>query len=204
MSRRLVASAGSFAMLVAVIAVVVLAAAPLAGQSPGRSQAVKKTPWGDPDLQGVYTFSTLTPAAASRCARRKSGADRSGTGRTGRVEMLKTAWPRIVRSQPGNPGTYNNFWTSNEKGRRTGRSSLIVDPPDGRRPPMTAAGDEDARSAGRGSRRETRRDAAVRARHLSSRGRTCPRIRNACRGRCRGRIRPTTTGFRSCRCPATW
>ena len=53
MSGRSIASAGACAV---VIALVVLVAPPLAGQS-----AAKKTPWGDPDLQGVYTFSTLTP-----------------------------------------------------------------------------------------------------------------------------------------------
>ena len=42
--------------LFAIVAVVALLAGGLAGQS-----AAKKTPWGDPDLQGVYTFSTLTP-----------------------------------------------------------------------------------------------------------------------------------------------
>src|SRR5205814_10142544 len=53
---RIVESMGALA---AVIAVFVLAAAPLAGQAPRNT--VKKTPVGDPDLQGVYTFSSLTP-----------------------------------------------------------------------------------------------------------------------------------------------
>ncbi len=134
MSRRLVLSAGRFPVLVAVIAVVALAAA-LVGQSPGNT--VKKTPWGDPDLQGVYTFSTLTPlqrpdALAGKVALTEAElAEQEDQDAQNRVSEDRPL-------QPGNPGTYNNYWTSNEKGRRTGRSSLIVDPPDGRRPPMTA------------------------------------------------------------------
>jgi hypothetical protein len=128
MSRRFVASAGAFAVVV-----IAAVAAPLAGQS-----AVKKTPWGDPDLQGVYTFSTLTPlqrpdALAGKVALTEAElAEQEDQDAANRVAEDRPL-------QPGNPGTYNNFWTSNEKGRRTGRSSLIVDPADGRRPAMTDA-----------------------------------------------------------------
>src|SRR5260370_36503890 len=70
MRRRIVAGY-VFALVIAVVA---LATATFAGQSSGKApvvnvvkpvvpgaNVVKKTPWGDPDLQGVYTFSTLTP-----------------------------------------------------------------------------------------------------------------------------------------------
>lgn len=36
----------------------------------------------------------------------------------------------------GDPGTYNNFWW--DRGQSIGRTSLIVDPPDGRLPPLTS------------------------------------------------------------------
>jgi hypothetical protein len=114
------------------MSVVALAAASsLTGQS-----AAKKTPWGDPDLQGVYTFSTLTPlqrpeALAGKVALTEAElAEQEETDAENRVSEGRPL-------APGNPGTYNNFWTSNEKGRRTGRSSLIIDPADGRRPPYT-------------------------------------------------------------------
>ena len=45
----------TFAAVAAATAFVVLAAFPAAGQDTFR------TPWGDPDLQGVWTGSTLTP-----------------------------------------------------------------------------------------------------------------------------------------------
>ena len=40
---------------------------------------------------------------------------------------------------PGDPGTYNDFWW--ERGTALERTSLIIDPPDGRLPPRTEAGE---------------------------------------------------------------
>jgi hypothetical protein len=115
------------------VAVVVLlpALVPVAGQS-----AATKTPWGDPDLQGVYTFSTLTPLERPVTLEGKVALTEAELAE----QEERDAENRVAEGRPlaeGNPGTYNNFWTSNEKGRRTGRSSLIVDPPDGRKPPLT-------------------------------------------------------------------
>ena len=45
-------------VLATVVALVLLVQTPLAGQAP--EGATKRTPWGDPDLQGVYTFATTT------------------------------------------------------------------------------------------------------------------------------------------------
>jgi len=138
MRRRIVAEE----YIALVIAVVALAAAPLAGQSSGKTPAVpganivKKTPWGDPDLQGVYTFSTLTPLQRPDALAAKVALTEAELAEL----EERDAQNRVAEDRPlapGNPGTYNNFWTSNEKGRRTGGSSLIIDPPDGRRPPLT-------------------------------------------------------------------
>jgi hypothetical protein len=128
MSRRIVALSAAFASGTAGILLLV---APLAGQS-----AAKKTPWGDPDLQGVYTFSTLTPLERPEALAGKVALTEAELAE----QEERDAENRVAEGRPlaeGNPGTYNNFWTSNEKGRRTGRSSLIIDPPDGRKPPMT-------------------------------------------------------------------
>ena len=48
----------------------------------------------------------------------------------------------------GNVGAYNNFWM--ERGARTNRTSMIVDPPSGRFPPLTEAGDRARSSRPRG------------------------------------------------------
>ena len=46
-------------VLATVFALVLLVGTPLVGQAP--DGATQRTAWGDPDLQGVYTFATTTP-----------------------------------------------------------------------------------------------------------------------------------------------
>src|ERR1700693_249515 len=63
MRRRLLASLG---ILTALIVVVSLALVPVAGQSPTARAAAKKwnpprTAWGEPDLQGKWSYATVTP-----------------------------------------------------------------------------------------------------------------------------------------------
>ncbi len=120
-------------------AILLLAATPLVGQVPAQEWTLSYTPWGDPDLQGVYTFSTSTPLQ-----RPEELADRENYTEAELAELeAQAAARRTVEGGPGrvgNVGTYNSFWTSNEKGRLLGRTSLIVDPPDGRLPPVTERG----------------------------------------------------------------
>jgi len=49
-------------ILVGALIAVVVIPVPVAGQqSPATNWTPSRTAWGDPDLQGVYTFSTQTP-----------------------------------------------------------------------------------------------------------------------------------------------
>ena len=50
----------ALATLLAVIVSVSLVPSPAAGQA-GRSWTPSRTAWGDPDLQGIWDFRTLTP-----------------------------------------------------------------------------------------------------------------------------------------------
>ena len=95
-----------------------------------------RTPWGDPDLQGLWDYSSLTPLQRSEELRDRSTLTDEEAARFVEQERSRADRDRI---RPGVVGDFNEFWV--EKGTQmTGdhRTSLIVDPPDGRLPPLTA------------------------------------------------------------------
>ena len=62
----------------------------------------------------------------------------------------------VDRGVDGQPGSYNAFWF--DRGTSviaTNRTSLIIDPPDGRMPPLTSEEERRARGARRGSGGQT-------------------------------------------------
>ena len=132
------------AAVLTVIAVVALAPGFAAAQS-ANTTAPPRTPWGDPDLQGIWNNATITPLERSEeladkeflSAEEAAGLERQVVDRNDRLNE-----PSVVRTEPlpvgGDVGAYNNFWF--DRGTTvvpTRRTSLIVDPPDGRLPPLT-------------------------------------------------------------------
>ena len=120
--------------LLGVIALVVLAPVAAAGQDAPR------TPWGDPDLQGTYTNKTITPLERPESLGDKvfltdEEVASQEQARVDRNQELLVAPPRRTVAG-GNVGGYNNFWLDGGT-RPTGRTSLIVDPPNGRLPART-------------------------------------------------------------------
>src|SRR5262245_34498080 len=107
-----------------------------AAQTPAQAPSLK-TPWGEPDLQGIWTDETNTPLQrAPRYGNQEflTPAQREDLDRQ-RSALLR----RDRRVERGTEldvaGAYNAAFTSL---KRTGvRTSMIVDPPNGRLPPMT-------------------------------------------------------------------
>ena len=102
------------------------------------AQDAPRTPWGTPDLQGIWDFKTATPLERpeDRGEQAFLTEEEAATIEQERVERNIRLWeapPRRTEAG-GNVGGYNNFWldfgTNVIDDRRT---SLIVDPPDGRR-----------------------------------------------------------------------
>jgi hypothetical protein len=90
-----------------------------------------RTAWGEPDLQGVWSYATTTPLSKPNAAGDKTVlADEEVAELAEQTARNQDAPPRA-----GDPGTYNNFWW--DRGQSIGRTSLIIDPPDGRLPPLT-------------------------------------------------------------------
>jgi hypothetical protein len=110
-----------------------------AGRTPaGATAAPARLPDGQPDLQGIWGFATVTPLQ-----RPKEYAGRD----TLTPEEIAKLEEQAVRDQfvdrpppPGNPGAYNRFWIDAGTKAATDRTSLIVDPPDGRVPELTPQG----------------------------------------------------------------
>jgi hypothetical protein len=90
-----------------------------------------KTTWGEPDFQGIWSYATLTPPAARlfRLLGLHPGADLSAIGA---AALAGAPGPRKGRSAT------TTRWL--DYGRSDERTSLIVDPPNGRRPPLTPEG----------------------------------------------------------------
>jgi len=103
-----------------------------AGASNAGQVSLPRTPWGDPDLQGIWTTETITPfeRPAEFAGRDFLTPEEAAAFERRVAEGRVDAPPR-----PGDPGTYNQFWF--DRGTRVvpdRRTSLIVDPRDGRIP----------------------------------------------------------------------
>jgi hypothetical protein len=139
---------------------------PLTAQAPSTakpaSPAAKSKTWtpprtadGHPDLQGTWSNGTITPLErpdGASLVLTKADAERLEKGLADRSKQLDQPSSPDRPAPPkggdgstgaaGNVGGYNNFWL--EPGDRVAvvngeyRSSLIVDPPDGKIPPITA------------------------------------------------------------------
>ena len=123
----------------AVLALVLLAPVTAAGQTAAADGESFRTPWGDPDLQGTWTNTTTTPLERpTDLAGREFLTAEEHAVRDQQVALsvdLDNRYPEGDAEQPTSVGAYNNYWM--ERGTLGKRTSLIVDPPDGRLPPMT-------------------------------------------------------------------
>ena len=129
--------------LLVIMSVVGLVAPPeVAGQVAPSSANSFRTPWGDPDLQGIWANDTSTPLERpSAFAEQEVLTDEERAAFT--VQRQRQSFGANADRRDAAPGTvtdvgraYNSFWFP-VAGQAIARTSLIVDPPDGRVPPQT-------------------------------------------------------------------
>ena len=146
-------------LLIACLSLGVVLLVPLAGQA----QAVEpadwtppRTPDGHPDLQGVWDYRTMTPLErptsladkAFFTAEEAATYERESVARRDKDRRTEDG----LSAQADVAAAYNEFWWDYGKKLSDLRTSLIVDPPDGRIPAQT----EEAVAA-TAARREARR-----------------------------------------------
>jgi hypothetical protein len=140
--------------LLLVIACVTLAAAGFQGDRPSSSAyRAPKTSFGHPDLEGVWSNNSATPlqrpaawsdkafltdAEVEQIQKAARQLEQDGDALFG-DELINDALQGKSASQSHDTqtGNYNGFWLPERDFER--RTSLIIDPPDGRIPPETAA-----------------------------------------------------------------
>ena len=140
---------------------VALAPAPAAAQQAGDGWTVPRTQHGQPDLQGVWANNSVTPlerpdAWAGKATLtdeelaqlRSAAAEVTASGLDAQFgdQLVLAALAGVSDADSyDTTGNYNQFWLA-DRDFDHNRTSLIVDPPDGKVPARTAA----AERAGRG------------------------------------------------------
>jgi hypothetical protein len=142
MRERFSGSMMTIAIAGAAVAVVIsVSITRTSAQAPAASGTVTAptltTPWGEPDLQGIWTDETDTPLQRSPkyanqeffTEAQRAELDRQRSAMKGRDQRAERGTLADVA------GAYNDVFTPR---KRTGaRTSRIVDPPNGRLPPLT-------------------------------------------------------------------
>jgi hypothetical protein len=138
MSGRSLRSILTGAAVAAAGAGALLAVMPASAQAPSlKTPPSPKTPWGEPDLQGIWTDESDTPLQRSpRFANQEVfTADQRAELDRDRAALMRRD-KRVTRgTELDVAGAYNAlFFVQKPTGTRT---SMIVDPPNGRFPPLT-------------------------------------------------------------------
>ena len=134
-----------------VAAVAIVALTPLAAAAQAETAAdLPRTAWGTPDLQGVWDFRSITPMerpddladteflTAEEAARLEQETLARNEELLNRPAERTSATESVDSGENGAPGFYNNFWL--DRGTTTvgtRRTSLVVDPANGKMPPLT-------------------------------------------------------------------
>jgi hypothetical protein len=97
-----------------------------------------KTPWGDPDLQGIWPGNMGVPLQRpANMGERTTLSDEEFAQREAQAKRQADADSQTFATSDTRPGIGPpSYWT--ERGKPTRQTSLIVDPPNGRLPALTA------------------------------------------------------------------
>jgi hypothetical protein len=139
----------SLGVLIGVVALVSLAAVLMAGQGGVKKAGpAPRTAWGTPDLQGQWFVLENVPMERSA---QNANKEFLTDAEVAALDKQKAADPgRNARSSGANDvtGAYNAVFNSIL--RTSKRTSMVIDPPDGKIPPLTAEAQQRQGRGGRG------------------------------------------------------
>jgi hypothetical protein len=128
------------------------------GSAPAQVGSAPRTSWGEPDLTGTWTSRPELSVPFERppeFGERRELTDEEFAARSAQVERqlatdnadfdVETA-DRSTAGQVGSATSPPPHWL--ERGAASRRTSLVIDPPDGRLPPLTPEGERRARTGG--------------------------------------------------------
>jgi hypothetical protein len=146
MTRRLLISVGILGVVIGVVSLPAVAgqartagAKTKAGPSAKGTWAATRTPWGDPDLQGIWNDATSTPLQRPlEVGEKQVLGDEEAAGFQEELAYGLTRDRRDGGAEVDVNRAYNEHWMDARRLKITPdrRTSLIVDPPDGRIPPL--------------------------------------------------------------------
>ncbi|HEY7186695.1 MAG TPA: hypothetical protein VH436_09110 [Vicinamibacterales bacterium] len=165
MFRRMMTS-GVFAMAMA-LAVVSLTAQTTPAQSKSEPYTPPRTPWGDPDLQGIWPstdmvgvpferpdqFGTRLFLTEAEFKAREAQAEKQAKLDVLEFDLSKPPAEIVALGDVGGVTSPPPHWL--ERGLPSRQSSLIVEPANGKMPPMTAEGTARQKNAGGTYARQT-------------------------------------------------
>ena len=132
--RRFQMAHGSASASVLALVVVVTLSIPVTV-----SGQVETTPWGDPDLQGVWEYWTFTPLERPAELAGKDVLTEEEAATIAQQLSDEAVGRDDTRPAEGQTGGYNqSFWTERSRATALTQPSLIVDPADGQLPPLAS------------------------------------------------------------------
>src|SRR5262245_7977246 len=106
-----------------------------------------RTPWGAPDLQGIWNTTTMVPfERAPQYGTRATLTEEEHAKELAALQARNQRPGRDSREVGGKPGVgtekdvaraYNEFWFGDKPAKLSYRTSMVIDPADGRIPPLT-------------------------------------------------------------------
>jgi hypothetical protein len=131
----------------AIVGVTVLGKILRSGADAASTKQVR-TPWGAPDLQGIWNTNTFLPLERPKqYGSRATMTEEEHAKALAELQERNTRPGRDSREVGGKPGVgtekdvaraYNEFWFGDKPTTLSYRTSMIIEPPDGRIPPLTA------------------------------------------------------------------